>query len=936
MPPEVEQFLEREGEVAAIADAAAAARAGEGGLVLIDGPAGVGKTTLMRAARDAARDAGLQPLSARGNELDRPFGFGVIRQLFEPALAARGDVRELLTGAARVAASVLDVEGLAEEERASGDAFAIHNGLYWLTSNLASRAPLAILVDDLHWSDDESVAALAHLANRLEGLPALLVLASRIEATRPSLEALRRSASDDGQRLRPQPLGLGAVSAVVRAALPDSDDSLCESCLEASGGNPFLLAELVRSLAEGNWDDPATILDTSPERVTRELETRLANLSEAARTLARTAAVLGDGAPLRRATALADLPAPESTAAADSLVAAGILRTASPVEFLHPLIRAAIYAGIGPVAASAEHSRAARLMAEEGEPPPRIATQLLRCEPAGDEWAIDMLTAAAADAMSRGAPDAAATLLERALAEPPPQSRSQLLLELALAEAAAARSEPALGHAHEALAGNLGASDRTRGAMLAAGLLGQQARIAEAADILQELLPGLTGDPGLLREVEVALANLTNQDAATHHRTLGIHEDFARRVHDAGEGDPGVLSIVANDIALAGGDREEVIAIATRALEALDLTATSSVAGWSGWIAVQTLSSCDAYDAALRGVERGIEQSRVVGASLDLAGWQAFRAVVELSMGDLPAAEVDMRTSLEFARTAGWRAAIVFTGAHLGAILLDRGEVDEAERLLGDPNLDVSHGYSRGEMCLNRGRCRLAQGRIEEAVTDLRGAGAWYEAIGGVNPAAMPWRSQLAASLVELGQRTEARRLAAEELELARSFGAPRALSTALRGMATVTGGGGEIELLREAADVIEDSPARLERARVQAQLGAALRRERARGEAAREPLKLAIDLAHRCGARGLEEWALEELRATGARPRRRLATGVGSLTPSERRIAELAAAGRQNREIAESLFVTVDTVEFHLRNAYRKLKIGGREKLPDALADPG
>ena len=204
--------------------------------------------------------------------------------------------------------------------------------------------------------------------------------------------------------------------------------------------------------------------------------------------------------------------------------------------------------------------------------------------------------------------------------------------------------------------------------------------------------------------------------------------------------------------------------------------------------------------------------------------------------------------------------------------------------------------------------------------------------IGHVTPALTPWRSQLALALDALGERAEARRLVAEEIELARPVGAARPLGIALRATALLEGGEDEIRLLREAAAVLEASGAELERARVHGDLGAALQRA-AEPEAAREELRIAVDLAHRCGANALEDQALAGLRATGARPRRRATTGAAALTPSERRIAELASAGRQNREIAQALFVTTATVEFHLRNAYRKLGISGRPGLADALA---
>jgi len=140
-----------------------------------------------------------------------------------------------------------------------------------------------------------------------------------------------------------------------------------------------------------------------------------------------------------------------------------------------------------------------------------------------------------------------------------------------------------------------------------------------------------------------------------------------------------------------------------------------------------------------------------------------------------------------------------------------------------------------------------------------------------------------------------------------------------------------EVALLGETVSLLDASGGALERARAHADLGAALRRA-GRPVEAREPLRVAVDLAHRSGARALEEHALAELRAAGARPRRRATTGAGALTDSERRVAELAATGLQNKQIAGELVVTLDTVEFHLRNAYRKLGIGSRTRLAAAL----
>ena len=216
----------------------------------------------------------------------------------------------------------------------------------------------------------------------------------------------------------------------------------------------------------------------------------------------------------------------------------------------------------------------------------------------------------------------------------------------------------------------------------------------------------------------------------------------------------------------------------------------------------------------------------------------------------------------------------------------------------------------------------------------LLDAGRSFEAVGGRNPAFMPWRSHAALAQLELGDQAEARRLAQKELELARTCGAPRALGAALRTAGLVEGGSDGLTLLEEAVDVLCASPAKLEHARARTELGAALRRANRRAQA-REQLRRAVELATICGAGSLAARAETELLATGARPRRIALSGVESLTPSERRVAEMASEGPTNREIAQALFVTPKTVEVHLSNTYRKLGISSRSQLAAALDEP-
>ncbi|MEA2443496.1 MAG: hypothetical protein QOJ12_788, partial [Thermoleophilales bacterium] len=214
-------------------------------------------------------------------------------------------------------------------------------------------------------------------------------------------------------------------------------------------------------------------------------------------------------------------------------------------------------------------------------------------------------------------------------------------------------------------------------------------------------------------------------------------------------------------------------------------------------------------------------------------------------------------------------------------------------------------------------------------------AGELANAWGAVNPSVVGWRSTAALASLQLGDRDEAARLAAENLELAEAYGAPRALGIALRVDGVVTGGERGIESLERAVDLLSASGADLEHARALAELGAALRRARRRAEA-REPLRAALDLATRCGATPLAERAHAELAATGARPRRVVLSGADALTAREREVAQMAAAGGGNVQIAQALFVTRGTVEKHLEAVFRKLGIHSRDEIAAALIGDG
>jgi DNA-binding CsgD family transcriptional regulator len=311
----------------------------------------------------------------------------------------------------------------------------------------------------------------------------------------------------------------------------------------------------------------------------------------------------------------------------------------------------------------------------------------------------------------------------------------------------------------------------------------------------------------------------------------------------------------------------------------------------------------------------------------------ALRAWLALRRSDLTAVEADGRSLVEVSiMSSPLLFRLLATGVLVDA-LVERGDLKRADRAL-EPVMANLYGRSQTAAMVRhaRGRLLFAERRFGEALSDFRAAGAIVVATGAVSPCFLPWRSDSALAALAVDEHEMARNLSTEEVELARAFGAPRTLGIALRAAGLVAGGHRGEVLLREATDVLAGSDSRLEHARALTDLGALLRRANRRVEA-RELLRQAVDTAHHLGAAALAERAETELRATGAKPRRVMLTGLEALTASERRIAELAADGLTNREIAQTLFVTARTVEGHLTNVFNKLDVRARTELPTALA---
>ena len=330
--------------------------------------------------------------------------------------------------------------------------------------------------------------------------------------------------------------------------------------------------------------------------------------------------------------------------------------------------------------------------------------------------------------------------------------------------------------------------------------------------------------------------------------------------------------------------------------------------------------------------DRGYRPHRARGGSaLGYGIASCFRSNVHYRTGMLIDAEADARAALGVAGLQDLGPNLPLATAFLTDALIDQGKLDEASEILArvESAIENADSIAANPLLFSRGRLRLCRAEMDAALADLLEVGRRGAAWGARTPAFLPWRSTAATALSRLGRAEEAVAFVEEELALARAFGAPRALAIALCARGRLARGHQAIHQLTEASSVLEGSPAQLERARVLVEHGAALRRANRR-TAARAQLRDGLLLAERCAATPIADHARDELAATGARPRR--AEYRHALTPSERRVAQMAATGLGNREIAQALFVTEKTVEWHLRQAYRKLDVHSRHDLHHAL----
>jgi DNA-binding CsgD family transcriptional regulator len=920
-------LIEREALLERAASAVAGACAGRGSILLVEGPAGLGKSAALAAVRAQAAEDSIEVLSGTARRREQEFGLGVVLQLFERRVA-RADARErdlLLADAADQATLLLDP---APGRPVPSSSFDIIHGLYRLCVNLSDVRPLLITVDDADLADAASLEFLLYLAERADDLPVAVILTAGALSRRgmpPLLAELSHQRHTERHQLGPL-THEGSAQLVRERWLSGASDEVCRALHESAAGNPFLIDELCALLdTEDAVGPPERISELVPPAVAEWARALAANVDERAPALLTAVSVLGPQVDLRHAATIARLETETAAYLADELVEVGFLRAEPRLAFVSPVVAAALDSTQPAGQRATLQLRAAELLAAEDASPELVAAHLVRAPCAGNAWAVECLTAAAAVALGRGVPSEAVRYLRRALEEPPPRSmRAHVVLELGRAEATAGEPQ-AVGRLRDAVQHVQEAPEGARAALETGRALFALGKPLEAMSVFER---GLEQSGNGDQEV---MARLRAAHATSVWLTRPTEPLDPTDAPPTGEtaGDRALLALHAMESAVRGISAELSIELATRALHRGALLDDETADGLTYYLAAGALAMAGDLQTAEAALTAAVEDARSRGSVLGFATASHMRAMAILMRGRVTDAAADARHALAVEHH-GWRLGLGGARLVLANSLLESGDLDGARRHVKEADTAVTRDDpTRLALLATRGRLNAVDGNHSAALMDFLACGDLGERSGAGNPALAPWRSEAALSHAALGDIAEAERLAESEVRQAESFGAPGPIGRALRALGTIQGPERGIESLEAAVDRLDSSQNALDRARALVDFGATLRRSGRRREA-REPLRHGLDLAKRCGALPLAERAMREAKVAGARPRRTAMYGIDSLTARERQTAALAAEGMSNREIAETLVVTVKTVEWHLKHSYRKLGLSSRAQLRD------
>jgi DNA-binding CsgD family transcriptional regulator len=909
----------RESELERLEHLCARARKGSGGALLLEGEAGIGKSALLAEA--AARADGFEVLSTAGVEAESELPFAGLAMLLEPLYGLIGQLPAAQADALRVALSL--------EAGAGADPVATLHGVVSLAAAASTRQPLLVLVDDLPWLDPPTADAIAFLARRAASLPLALLLARRTngEAAPAGAELVRLGALDREASLR---LLAGAGLA----------PHVAEHVAAAAAGNPLALKEIPGELSAEERVGRAAIGAPLPAGPTLErvFGTRLGQLPPAARraVLLAAAASRGDALTLRRALG-DDGDGIAALAPAEEL---GLVRIeGGAVAFTHPLVRSAAYHR----AASAERREAHRALAAAAETASAGAWHRALAADGPDEEAAQALSGVAGEAAARGAPASAADALERAAALSADEgARFGRTLGAAYAAMVAGQLDRAtrliddvLPSARDPLA-RADAQRLRAGAILLGGhpMEGYEILLAEAERIA-ELDDARTA--ALLTDAGVA------QMASGHMDGLAsIAERAAAAARKAGDERPLLPAVMLAEALAVQGDharaRETLAGLEDTASDLTDQPEVLAVAGL-------TLMWLEDHDRAGAWLDRMISEARAAGKLSALPMPLAVRACVDMRSGNLQRSGARAEEAIEIAEVAAGGFGLSFALSTLATVEGWRGDearcrahAERAREL--EARFEMRGTYAFTELAL--ATLELGLGRSEAAAAhSLRCLDAKRD-YGVRDPTFLQDGSNLIEACVREGRTAEAEAALANLADAAELTGGAWARAAVERCRGLLAEDDAVDRHFAEALRAHDSgTPMPLERARTLLCQGERLRRARRRADA-RAPLEEAERTFERAGARSWAERARQELAATGAPGRRKARRSAGSLdlaalTPQEREVCRLVAAGSSNREVAAALFISPRTVEYHLGNAYRKLGLRSRTELTAALVSaPG
>lgn len=893
------------------------ARSGAGRLAVLRGATGMGRTTVLEAAAEDAAAHGTRVLRARCSPEDAGVPFAAARQLL----------------------GADDEFGAGGSEREQGEQ------LWRALLAYAGLSPLMLAVDDVHLADGPSHRWLVDAARRIGGsaLPVLLVVTERsqydIEPRRPGFTHTLSPALVYTHTLAPLPHATAAER--VLACFPDAPAPWVDSCVAAAAGNPMLLRALLDDLAAGSHPTvPGSTAElypgAFPDAVAHWLESTCPATAETARALAvldenceRSAAVEGAGLFCSGDELAGSLTA---LVGADALRVAGWLTAMTRLGMLrpdsrgrprypHPLLRDAVLVGVPEDRRRAVHGQVVERMLH-ARTSTEVARHLLAIGPVGRPWAPGVLQDAADAAVRGDRPDEAAAFLRHALLEPlPDDERQRLLIALGSLEYGRRRTSVGIGHLTEALLLPVVPRDRVRAALTLGTALAGSGRARAALDVLRTLEEQLADHPDLIRTLQTAGALLCDQDQAVRREVYEWLVGTAARTPEL-VGTAGKALLVRYEATAGLTSAEDAMARMSALLA--ETTDPLTEPFLTGSAAVVALWADDLAEAE-RLVERGLADQRQ-------GTLHPMRDVLLNTRADIAEARADHAALL----SAPMPRDAVPTNAHAHTLtaLIRTGRRADARRLAADLDLGgVPENWVLNRLLYARGLLRAADGDPAGALHDFLECGRRQSARDVVSPVVTPWRTAAAECRLALGLPHEAIALAEEELRLARVWDTPRTIGRALRVLGSATGGRRGLDLTEEAVHRLREAPpgtaydlaaALVDHGRLLAAAG-----DRTR---AREAVREAAEHAERLGATLLRDRADDVLSTTGARRTAADRTGLAALTSSERRIAELAAAGRTNAEIADLLHLAIRTVETHLTSTYRKLGIRRRSGLPAAL----